>query len=95
MDVVNTEQTKIVEEDGNVVVMALKWVPGNIRSQGGVAWMTDPGLIKEIKRDLTILIMTKARTCHFVEAQIIEAICIDYINESEVPIVVDDMHHIK
>jgi len=95
MDVVNAEQARIAEEAGAAAVMALERVPADIRSQGGVARMSDPGLIKEIKRAVTIPVMAKARIGHFVEAQILEAIGIDYIDESEVLTVADDMHHIN
>ena len=95
MDVVNAEQARIAEEAGATAVMALERVPADIRAQGGVARMSDPGLIKEIKSAVTIPVMAKARIGHFVEAQILEAIGIDYIDESEVLTPADDMHHIN
>lgn len=95
MDVVNVEQAVIAEEAGACAVMALERVPADIRSQGGVARMSDPGLIKEIKRAVTIPVMAKARIGHFVEAQILESIGVDYIDESEVLTVVDEDHHIN
>lgn len=95
MDVVNAEQARIAEEAGAVAVMALERVPADIRAQGGVARMSDPGLIKEIKNAVTIPVMAKARIGHFVESQILEAIGIDYVDESEVLTVADDAHHIN
>eukprot|EP00252_Welwitschia_mirabilis_P022165 TRINITY_DN5919_c0_g1_i1.p1 TRINITY_DN5919_c0_g1~~TRINITY_DN5919_c0_g1_i1.p1 ORF type:complete len:310 (-),score=82.02 TRINITY_DN5919_c0_g1_i1:178-1107(-) len=95
MDVVNAEQARIAEEAGAAAVMALERVPADIRAQGGVARMSDPGLIKEIKNAVTIPVMAKARIGHFVEAQILEAIGIDYIDESEVLTVADDANHIN
>ena len=95
MDVVNAEQARIAEEAGATAVMALERVPADIRAQGGVARMSDPGLIKEIKSAVTIPVMAKARIGHFVEAQILEAIGIDYIDESEVLTPADDTHHIN
>lgn len=84
MDVVNAEQARVAEEAGACAVMALERVPADIRAQGGVARMSDPQLIKEIKQAVTIPVMAKARIGHFVEAQILEAIGIDYVDESEV-----------
>jgi pyridoxal 5'-phosphate synthase pdxS subunit len=84
MDVVNAEQARIAEEAGACAVMALERVPADIRAQGGVARMSDPGLIREIKNAVTIPVMAKARIGHFVEAQILEAIGVDYVDESEV-----------
>lgn len=95
MDVVNAEQARIAEEAGACAVMALERVPADIRSQGGVARMSDPRLIKEIKKAVTIPVMAKARIGHFVEAQILEAIGIDYVDESEVLTVADEEHHIN
>ncbi|KAK2966556.1 hypothetical protein RJ640_014525 [Escallonia rubra] len=83
MDVVNAEQARIAEEAGACAVMALERVPADIRAQGGVARMSDPQLIKEIKQAVTIPVMAKARIGHFVEAQILEAIGVDYVDESE------------
>ncbi|KAJ7551480.1 hypothetical protein O6H91_06G017200 [Diphasiastrum complanatum] len=95
MDVVNADQARIAEEAGAVAVMALERVPADIRSQGGVARMTDPGLIKEIKKAVTIPVMAKVRIGHFVEAQILEAIGVDFIDESEVLTPADDANHIN
>lgn len=94
MDVMNVEQAKIAEAAGAVAVMALERIPADIRRDGGVARMTDPALIKEIKNAVTIPVMAKARIGHFVEAQILEACEIDYIDESEVLTMADDIHHI-
>ncbi|TVU18664.1 hypothetical protein EJB05_34774, partial [Eragrostis curvula] len=96
MDVVTPEQARIAEEAGACAVMALERVPADIRSQGGVggvARMSDPGLIRDIKRAVTIPVMAKARIGHFVEAQILEAIGVDYVDESEVLTLADDAHH--
>ncbi|KAH7864055.1 hypothetical protein Vadar_025182 [Vaccinium darrowii] len=95
MDVVNAEQARIAEEAGACAVMALERVPADIRAQGGVARMSDPQLIKEIKQAVTIPVMAKARIGHFVEAQILEALGIDYIDESEVLTPADDENHIN
>eukprot|EP00897_Mesotaenium_endlicherianum_P008595 jgi/Mesen1/7764/ME000408S06873 len=95
MDVVNVEQARIAEEAGAVAVMALERVPADIRKDGGVARMSDPSMIKEIKAAVTIPVMAKARIGHFVEAQILEAIGVDYIDESEVLTPADDVHHIN
>ncbi|KAG6525571.1 probable pyridoxal 5'-phosphate synthase subunit PDX1.1 [Zingiber officinale] len=95
MDVVTPEQARVAEEAGACAVMALERVPADIRSQGGVARMSDPGLIKEIKRAVTIPVMAKARIGHFVEAQILEAIGVDYVDESEVLTPADDQNHIN
>ncbi|WP_058485509.1 pyridoxal 5'-phosphate synthase lyase subunit PdxS [Defluviitalea phaphyphila] len=94
MDVTNAEQAKIAEEAGAVAVMALERVPADIRKQGGVARMSDPKLIKEIKKAVSIPVMAKCRIGHFVEAQILEALDIDYIDESEVLTPADDQYHI-
>ncbi|MBE2200041.1 MAG: pyridoxal 5'-phosphate synthase lyase subunit PdxS [Anaerolinea sp.] len=94
MDVVTPEQAQIAEEAGAVAVMALERVPADIRVQGGVARMSDPGLIKEIIATVSIPVMAKARIGHFVEAQILEAIGVDYIDESEVLTPADEEHHI-
>ncbi|MBP6469131.1 MAG: pyridoxal 5'-phosphate synthase lyase subunit PdxS [Chloroflexi bacterium] len=94
MDVVTPEQAIIAEQAGAVAVMALERVPADIRAQGGVARMSDPGLIKEIIQSVTIPVMAKARIGHFVEAQILEAIGVDYIDESEVLTPADEEHHI-
>mmetsp|Transcript_45164 Transcript_45164/g.51887 ORF Transcript_45164/g.51887 Transcript_45164/m.51887 type:complete len:153 (+) Transcript_45164:175-633(+) len=84
MDVVNPEQAKIAQEAGACAVMALERVPADIRRDGGVARMSDPQMIKGIKEAVTIPVMAKARIGHFVEAQILEALEIDYVDESEV-----------
>ncbi|PPS12410.1 hypothetical protein GOBAR_AA08217 [Gossypium barbadense] len=95
MDVVTPEQARIAEEAGACAVMALERVPADIRAQGGVARMSDPQLIKEIKQAVTIPVMAKARIGHFVEAQILEAIGIDYVDESEVLTIADEENHIN
>ncbi|PYI28817.1 pyridoxine biosynthesis protein pyroA [Aspergillus indologenus CBS 114.80] len=94
MDVVNAEQARIAEEAGAAAVMALERVPADIRAQGGVARMSDPGMIKEIMEAVTIPVMAKARIGHFVECQILEAIGVDYIDESEVLTPADDVYHV-
>jgi pyridoxal 5'-phosphate synthase pdxS subunit len=95
MDVVNAEQAKIAEEAGAVAVMALEKIPADIRVEGGVARMSDPKLIKEIKAAVTIPVMAKCRIGHFVEAQILEALEVDYIDESEVLTIADEENHIN
>ncbi|MBX3055290.1 MAG: pyridoxal 5'-phosphate synthase lyase subunit PdxS [Anaerolineae bacterium] len=95
MDVVTPEQAVIAEEAGACAVMALERVPADIRAYGGVARMSDPGLIKEIMAAVTIPVMAKARIGHFVEAQILEAIGVDYVDESEVLTPADEEHHIN
>jgi pyridoxal 5'-phosphate synthase pdxS subunit len=94
MDVVNAEQAKIAEEAGAVAVMALERVPADIRATGGVARMADPKKIKEIMQAVTIPVMAKARIGHFVEAQVLEALGVDYIDESEVLTPADENYHI-
>ncbi len=94
MDVVTPEQAQIAEEAGAVAVMALERVPADIRADGGVARMSDPGLIKEIIATVSIPVMAKVRIGHFVEAQILEALGVDYIDESEVLTPADEEHHI-
>lgn len=94
MDVATPEQAKIAEEAGAVAVMALERIPADIRKDGGVARMTDPQLIKDIQAVVTIPVMAKARIGHFVEAQILQACNIDYIDESEVLTPADDVNHI-
>ncbi|KAF7588035.1 Pyridoxal 5'-phosphate synthase subunit snz1 [Aspergillus hancockii] len=94
MDVVNAEQARIAEEAGAAAVMALERVPADIRVEGGVARMSDPSMIKEIMEAVTIPVMAKARIGHFVECQILEAIGIDYIDESEVLTPADDVYHV-
>jgi pyridoxal 5'-phosphate synthase pdxS subunit len=95
MDVVTPEQARIAEEAGAVAVMALERVPADIRAQGGVARMSDPELILAIKEAVTIPVMAKARIGHFVEAQVLEALGIDYIDESEVLTPADEDFHIN
>ncbi len=94
MDVVTPEHAVIAEKAGACAVMALERVPADIRAQGGVARMSDPGLILEIMSSVTIPVMAKCRIGHFVEAQILEAIGVDYIDESEVLTPADEEHHI-
>ncbi len=95
MDVVTPEHAKIAEDAGACAVMALERVPADIRVQGGVARMSDPGLIEQIMETVSIPVMAKARIGHFVEAQILEAIGVDYIDESEVLTPADEAHHIN
>ncbi|HYS30426.1 MAG TPA: pyridoxal 5'-phosphate synthase lyase subunit PdxS [Candidatus Limnocylindria bacterium] len=95
MDVVTADQAKIAEDAGAVAVMALERVPADIRREGGVARMSDPGLIQAIIEAVTIPVMAKCRIGHFVEAQILEAIGVDYIDESEVLTPADEEHHIN
>jgi pyridoxal 5'-phosphate synthase pdxS subunit len=95
MDVVTPEHARIAEEAGACAVMALERVPADIRREGGVARMSDPDLIIQIKEAVTIPVMAKARIGHFVEAQILEAIGVDYIDESEVLTPADDRFHIN
>jgi pyridoxal 5'-phosphate synthase pdxS subunit len=94
MDVVNAEQAKIAEEAGAVAVMALERVPADIRAAGGVARMADPTVIEEVMNAVTIPVMAKARIGHFVEARLLEAMGVDYIDESEVLTPADDHFHI-
>ncbi|MCH5160647.1 MAG: pyridoxal 5'-phosphate synthase lyase subunit PdxS [Clostridiales bacterium] len=94
MDVTNAEQAQIAQAAGAVAVMALERVPADIRKEGGVARMSDPKMIAEIQNAVTIPVMAKVRIGHFVEAQILEAIKIDYIDESEVLTPADDTYHI-
>lgn len=94
MDVVTAEQARIAEKAGAVSVMALERVPSDIRAQGGVARMSDPKLIKEIQAAVTIPVMAKVRIGHFVEAQILEALEVDYIDESEVLTPADEQFHV-
>jgi len=95
MDVTNAEQARIAEKAGACAVMALERVPADIRKDGGVARMSDPKMIKEIKAAVTIPVMAKARIGHFVEAQILEALQVDYIDESEVLTPADSENHIN
>jgi pyridoxal 5'-phosphate synthase pdxS subunit len=94
MDVVNPEQAKIAEDSGAVAVMALERVPSDIRRDGGVARMSDPEMIQGIQAAVTIPVMAKARIGHFAEAQILEALDVDYIDESEVLTPADEENHI-
>lgn len=94
MDVVTAEHARIAEEAGACAVMALERVPADIRSAGGVARMSDPQKIEEIKSAVTIPVMAKCRIGHFVEAQVLEALGVDYIDESEVLTPADESHHI-
>src|SRR3990167_6430125 len=95
MDVVTVEHAKIAEEAGAVAVMALERVPSDIRANGGVARMSDPELIQKIASSVTIPVMAKVRIGHFVEAQILETLGIDYIDESEVLTPADEENHIN
>ena len=95
MDVVNAEQARIAEEAGAVAVMALERVPADIRADGGVARMSDPEMITEIQESVTIPVMAKARIGHFVEAQVLEALEVDYIDESEVLTPADEANHVN
>jgi len=94
MDVVNAEHAKIAEEAGACAVMALERVPADIRAAGGVARMADPAIIEAIMKTVTIPVMAKCRIGHFVEAQALEALGVDYIDESEVLTPADESHHI-
>jgi pyridoxal 5'-phosphate synthase pdxS subunit len=94
MDVVNAEQARVAEDAGAVAVMALERVPADIRADGGVARMSDPAMIDAIQEAVTIPVMAKARIGHFVEAQILEALGVDYVDESEVLSPADEAHHI-
>ena len=94
MDVVDSDQARIAEDAGACAVMALERVPADIRRDGGVARMSDPEMIEGIQAVVTIPVMAKARIGHFVEAQILQAIGVDYVDESEVLTPADDVHHI-
>ncbi len=94
MDVVTADQAKIAEEAGAVAVMALERVPADIRAQGGVARMSDPELIDQIIRGVSVPVMAKARIGHFVEAQVLQSLGVDYVDESEVLSPADEAHHI-
>ncbi len=94
MDVVTPDQAKVAEDAGAVAVMALERVPADIRRDGGVARMSDPEMIEGIKEAVTIPVMAKVRIGHFVEAQILEALGVDYVDESEVLTPADEAHHI-
>jgi pyridoxal 5'-phosphate synthase pdxS subunit len=95
MDVVNAEQARIAEEAGAVAVMALERVPADIRREGGVARMSDPRMIEEIMDAVTIPVMAKCRIGHFAEAMILEALGVDFIDESEVLTPADEEHHVN
>ncbi len=94
MDVTNAEQARIAEDAGAVAVMALERVPSDIRRDGGVARMSDPTIIKEIMETVSIPVMAKCRIGHFAEAQILEALGVDFIDESEVLTPADEAHHV-
>lgn len=94
MDVTNAEQAKIAEDAGAVAVMALERIPSDIRAQGGIARMSNPELIQEIQESVTIPVMAKCRIGHFVEAQILEALQVDFIDESEVLTPADEENHV-
>ncbi|WP_109774600.1 pyridoxal 5'-phosphate synthase lyase subunit PdxS [Quadrisphaera granulorum] len=94
MDVVTAEQARIAEDAGAVAVMALERVPADIRAQGGVARMSDPDLIDAIQAEVSIPVMAKARIGHFVEAQVLQSLGVDYVDESEVLTPADYTHHI-
>lgn len=94
MDVTNTEQAKIAEDAGAVAVMALERIPSDIRAQGGIARMSNPELIQKIQESVTIPVMAKCRIGHFVEAQILQALQVDFIDESEVLTPADEENHI-
>jgi pyridoxal 5'-phosphate synthase pdxS subunit len=94
MDVVTPEHARIAEDAGAVAVMALERVPADIRTQGGVARMSDPALVEQIMHAVSIPVMAKARIGHFVEAQVLEALGVDYIDESEVLSPADEEHHV-
>ncbi len=94
MDVINAEQAKIAEEAGACAVMALERVPADIRAAGGVARMADPAIIEAIMKTVSIPVMAKCRIGHFVEAQVLEALGVDFIDESEVLTPADESHHI-
>src|SRR6202453_3194230 len=94
MDVVTSEQAKVAEDAGAVAVMALERVPADIRRDGGVARMSDPALIGAIQEAVTIPVMAKARIGHFAEAQVLQSLGVDYVDESEVLTPADEAHHI-
>ena len=94
MDVVTPDQAKIAEDAGAVAVMALERVPADIRADGGIARMTDPEMIEGIQEVVTIPVMAKARIGHFAEAQVLQALGVDYVDESEVLTPADEKHHI-
>ena len=94
MDVVNAEQARVAEDAGAVAVMALERVPADIRRDGGVARMSDPALIEAIRATVTIPVMAKCRIGHFVEAQVLESLGVDFVDESEVLTPADEAHHV-
>src|SRR6188472_1053005 len=94
MDVVDAEQARIAEDAGACAVMALERVPADIRRDGGVARMSDPAMIEEIQAAVTIPVMAKCRIGHFAEAQVLESLGVDYIDESEVLTPADESHHV-
>src|SRR4051795_12554295 len=94
MDVVDADQARIAEEAGAVAVMALERVPADIRVEGGVARMSDPQMIRDIQETVSIPVMAKCRIGHFVEAQILQALEVDYVDESEVLTPADVEHHV-
>jgi pyridoxal 5'-phosphate synthase pdxS subunit len=94
MDVVHADQARVAEDAGAVAVMALERVPADIRREGGVARMSDPALIESIQASVTIPVMAKARIGHFAEAQVLQALGVDYVDESEVLTPADEAHHI-
>jgi len=94
MDVVNSEQARIAEEAGACAVMALERVPADIRAAGGVARMADPTIIEAIMKAVTVPVMAKCRIGHFVEAQVLEALGVDFVDESEVLTPADEAHHV-
>src|SRR4030088_1806605 len=95
MDVVDAEQAKIAEDAGAVAVMALERVPADIRAQGGVARMSDPDLVDGIIQAVSIPVMAKCRIGHFVEAQVLQALGVDYVDESEVLTPADEQFHVQ
>ncbi|MDP2232772.1 MAG: pyridoxal 5'-phosphate synthase lyase subunit PdxS, partial [Actinomycetota bacterium] len=95
MDVINAEQAKIAEDAGAVAVMALERVPADIRAAGGVARMADPTIVEQVVNSVSIPVMAKCRIGHFVEAQVLQSLGVDYIDESEVLTPVDDEHHVN
>src|SRR5207249_10315799 len=94
MDVVTPDQAKIAEDAGAVAVMALERVPADIRAEGGLARMSDPDMIDRIINAVSVPVMAKARIGHFVEAQVLQALGVDYVDESEVLTPADEVHHI-
>jgi len=94
MDVVNAEQARIAEDAGAVAVMALERVPSDIRRDGGVARMTDPALVEAIKASVSVPVMAKCRIGHFVEAQVLDSLGVDFVDESEVLTPADEAHHV-